>query len=190
MFGFYSFARSFRHYCYSIQCSILSFQGSDYEECWFLGYDAMWLLWEPTFRRNGSPPSSGRTSNWSMLWRNAFLRSRLQLLVIANAVPSSLIHFTLMMEATCSSDLVLTRATWHHIPEDGILLIGPKFSIHRNIGSCLSINSLNWWASPRWPHFIGLTIPYYLPCIAEICSWQTLEFKIMTVQAVGLRYMC
>jgi hypothetical protein len=36
--------------------------------------------------------------------------------VTANVVPSSLILVTLMMEA-----LVLTRATWHNIPEDGFL---------------------------------------------------------------------
>jgi hypothetical protein len=43
-----------------------------------------------------------------------FLRSVLQLLVIANAVPSSLIIFALIMEA------VLTIATRRNIPEDGI----------------------------------------------------------------------
>jgi hypothetical protein len=38
----------------------------------------------------------------------------IQLLVIANAVPSSLIRFTPMMEATCSSETsVLTRSTRH-----------------------------------------------------------------------------
>jgi hypothetical protein len=37
-------------------------------------------------------------------------------------VPSSPILVTLMMGVTHSSKtLVLTRATWHHIPEDGIL---------------------------------------------------------------------
>jgi hypothetical protein len=42
--------------------------------------------------------------------------------VTANVVHSSLILFNLMMEATRSSKtLVLTRATWHHIPEDGTL---------------------------------------------------------------------
>jgi hypothetical protein len=47
----------------------------------------------------------------------------LQLLVTAN-IPNLLILFTLMMEAIHSSKmLVLTRATWHHIPEDGILQI-------------------------------------------------------------------
>jgi hypothetical protein len=35
-----------------------------------------------------------------------------------------LILVTLMMEAICSSKTsVLTRSTWHHIPEDGILSI-------------------------------------------------------------------
>jgi hypothetical protein len=45
----------------------------------------------------------------------------LQLLVIAN-IPSSPILVALMMEATHYSETsVLTGATWHNIPEDGIL---------------------------------------------------------------------
>jgi hypothetical protein len=49
------------------------------------------------------------------------LRSVLQLLANINVVPSSLILFTLMMEAIRSSaTLVLTSATWRHIIEDGI----------------------------------------------------------------------
>jgi hypothetical protein len=44
------------------------------------------------------------------------------LLVSANVLPSSLILFTLMMEAICSSETsVLARAIRHHITEEGIL---------------------------------------------------------------------
>jgi hypothetical protein len=50
-----------------------------------------------------------------------FLRSVLQLVVTAN-IPSSLILSTLMIEAVCSSEmLVLSRAALRHILEDGIL---------------------------------------------------------------------
>jgi hypothetical protein len=50
-----------------------------------------------------------------------FLCSMLWLLVTAN-VPSSPILFTLMMEVIRSSETsVLTRSTWHTIPDDGIL---------------------------------------------------------------------
>jgi hypothetical protein len=41
---------------------------------------------------------------------------------MANVVPSSTILVTLMMEALSSSETsVLTRVTWRHIPEDGII---------------------------------------------------------------------
>jgi hypothetical protein len=50
------------------------------------------------------------------------LHSEFQLLVPANAVPSSLILSALMMDAIHSSEMsVLTRATWCHTPEDDIL---------------------------------------------------------------------
>jgi hypothetical protein len=52
------------------------------------------------------------------------LRGVLQMLVTANATLTSLIHFTMMMEATISSETsVLTRDPLHHIPEDGILRV-------------------------------------------------------------------
>jgi hypothetical protein len=45
-----------------------------------------------------------------------------QLRVTANVVPSSLIIFTLMMEAIRSSELsVFTRSTKRDIPEEGII---------------------------------------------------------------------
>jgi hypothetical protein len=52
-----------------------------------------------------------------------YLRSLRLLLVMPNAVPSSTILDTLMMEALRSSETwVLTGARQHKIPVDGILL--------------------------------------------------------------------
>jgi hypothetical protein len=46
----------------------------------------------------------------------------LWLLITVNIVHSSLILVTLMVEVMRSSKtLILARATWHHIPEDGII---------------------------------------------------------------------
>jgi hypothetical protein len=50
------------------------------------------------------------------------ITSNQRLLVTANAVPSSPIHVTLMMEAPSSSETsVFTRATWRNILEGAIL---------------------------------------------------------------------
>jgi uncharacterized membrane protein YecN with MAPEG domain len=43
------------------------------------------------------------------------------LLVTANVVPSSLILFTVMMQASSSETSVVTSATWRHIPEGDIV---------------------------------------------------------------------
>jgi hypothetical protein len=53
------------------------------------------------------------------------------------SVPSSPIFVTLMMEALHSSEMsLLTRATWHNIPEDGVLQVSeglqtsPSITVH------------------------------------------------------------
>jgi hypothetical protein len=52
-------------------CKIWGFHGGDYEECHLLGCYVVWLLYEPTFRRNLTPPSSG----WRNRWTRKFSRS-------------------------------------------------------------------------------------------------------------------
>jgi hypothetical protein len=57
-----------------------------------------------------------------MLAVTLFLRSMLWLLITANVFPSSPIPVTMMMEVIRSSETsVLRRASWHNMPEDGIL---------------------------------------------------------------------
>jgi hypothetical protein len=62
-------------------------------------------------------------SNRSVLqWDIALVRSLLQLLINTNALRNSMIRFTLMMDATRSSETsVLSKSTRRHIPGDGIL---------------------------------------------------------------------
>jgi hypothetical protein len=52
-----------------------------------------------------------------------------RLLVIPNVVLSSPILVTLMMEALCSSETIVTRATRHNVSEDGILRLPRDFHI-------------------------------------------------------------
>jgi hypothetical protein len=66
-----------------------------------------------------------------------FLRSVLQLLVLAEVVRSSLIPFTLMMEVIHSSETSEhTRVTRCHIPEDGILQLRYNFTNLSDVRLC------------------------------------------------------
>jgi hypothetical protein len=59
---------------------------------------------------------------------------------MANVVPFSTILVTLMMKALSSSETsVLTRATWHNIPEDDIL----HSHCHENLKSYIALTG---WA--------------------------------------------
>jgi hypothetical protein len=89
-----------------------------------------------------------------------FLRRELRSLVNANVVPGSTILVTQMMEAIRSyKTSVLTKATWHNIPTDGIqdkfnflslsLTIFSKFLLNNykstgiSLTSCLKAVSVN-----------------------------------------------
>jgi hypothetical protein len=76
--------------------------------------------------RNGELGTLAVTSNHTRceetVYKNSIFRSVLRLLVTANVVPRSPILVTLKMEAIRSSETsILTTATEHNIPDDGIL---------------------------------------------------------------------
>jgi hypothetical protein len=106
------------------------------EEDHLLWYYAVWLLWEPTFRRNvelSSPRWQESVTNAATKYYIVFLRSMLRFLVTANVVPSSPIPVTLMMKALRSSETsVLTRPTQCNIPGNGII---ENYSV-KNLSLC------------------------------------------------------
>jgi hypothetical protein len=111
-------------------CKIWGFHGGDYEEWCLLGCYEVWLLWEPTFRRNIAP---------------VFLRSVRRLLVTASVVPSSLIIVTLMKEALSSSETsVLTISTRRNIPEHTTLRNEGRCVLHHRTVNRLA-NSIEVW---------------------------------------------
>jgi hypothetical protein len=70
--------------------------------------------------------------------RAVFLRSVLQLLVILNVVPSSLTLSTLIIEKMSFSEtFLLTKATWNHMVEVGILLNHRR----ENLKCCIALTA-------------------------------------------------
>jgi hypothetical protein len=126
---------------------ILGFHGGGYEQCHLLDVMPCGSCKNQHFRGTYRLHHQGGKNQQARNNHLVVLCGLLQLLVTSDIVPSSLILSTLMMEAICSSKmLVITRAIWHHIPEDSILQLGIKArhcqkqkKMHHNRHECLFI---------------------------------------------------
>jgi hypothetical protein len=73
----------------------------------------------------------------------SIIRVTSRVLVTANVVPCSLILPILMMEAIRSSETsVLTRLTWRHIQEDGILHSHHRKNLNLTLLNYTAINEI------------------------------------------------
>jgi hypothetical protein len=118
-----------------------------------------------------------------MLQRNihymkVFLLGVLQLLVISNVVPSSMILLTLMMKVICSSGTSAnTRATRRHIPLDDILYSccrqNLKFFIH-------ILEKIRQLRGPNFRYMQALPTKCFLT--TNLCSVQSLTEGILHIQ--------
>jgi hypothetical protein len=106
-------------------------------------FNYRWLRVKYSFHQKG-----GKNQRNSFLIKSVILRSVLQLIVTAFVIPSSLILFTLMMEAIRYSEAsVLRRATRRHVPEDGIL--------HETDRPCKIIYAHRQWRDNH-PHLLSI----------------------------------
>jgi hypothetical protein len=97
----------------------------------------------------------------------------------AKVAPSSPILVTLLVEAICSSETsVLTRATWHHIPEDDIL----HGHGHENFKSYRGLSSFS--SNSNHSPF-NLNNHLILHNIRYFCSWSRI-FTLSTSQPISL----